>query len=80
MCNNMTDGGKAIKSIVKHGFETCINDLREQRNIRDSSQERIYYITGWILRASLKAAKIGKKAVREQLNVLVLNSYFSRKT
>jgi len=48
--------------------------------MRKSARESLYYITGWLLRASLKAAKQREKNIREQLNVLVSKSSFSRKT
>ena len=80
MCHNISDGGKKVKSIVKYAFETSMHDISVQNDMRDSGRESLYYITGWLLRASLKAAKQRDKDVREQLNTLVSKSSYSRET
>jgi ribosomal protein L12E/L44/L45/RPP1/RPP2 len=74
MCHDMTTGGKRVKEIVKFAFGNQIVDVRRDLNMRLSGKEGLYYIAGWLLRASIKAAKKREKNVAEQLNVLVSKS------
>ena len=80
MCHDITEGGTRVKSVVKYAFETDMVQLREEQCMRESSKESLYYITGWLLRASLKAAKQREMVVREQLHVLVENASLSKET
>ena len=78
MCHDITEGGTRVKSIGKYAFKTDMVQLREEQGMRKSGKESMYYITGWLLRAALKAAKQRDIAVREQLHVLVENASLSK--
>lgn len=78
MCHNITAGGTQVKEIIRYAFVTDMVQLRDMGNMRESSMESLYYITGWLLRAALKAAKQREKVVRDQLLVLVANASYTR--
>ena len=78
MCNNITGGGKKVQSIVKNAFSIGIDKIREENDMRNSGQETLYYVTGWLLHAALKAAKQREKEIREQLLVLVENASLAK--
>ena len=67
-----------MKRIVKRAFVIDLAIIREEQNIQQSGRESLYYITGWLLRAALKAAKRREEQVREQLNMLVSKASYSR--
>ena len=64
---------------MKDAFESSIDSIIQRQNIRQSDRESMYYICGWLLRVSLKAAKRRDKDFREQPHVLVGCSSFPRK-
>ena len=78
MCHDITTGSTKLKSIVRHAFETKLSELMSEGIMRLSGRESLYYITGWLLRAALKAAKRREKEVKEQLRVLVVNGSSTR--
>jgi len=61
MCHDITAGGTQVRLIVRYVFKTDLNQLRENGDMQQSSKEGLYYITGWLLRAALKAANRREK-------------------
>ena len=78
MCHRIVEGGTRIRLIVKEAFGTDIIQLRDKVVMRKSGRESLYYITGWLLGAALKAAKRREADVKEQLNMLVVKASSSR--
>jgi len=54
MCHDITAGGTEVKSIVRYAFQMDMIQLRDMGQMRQSSREGLYYITGWLLRVALK--------------------------
>ena len=78
MCHDMTTGGNRVKEVVKYAFGSSIDDIRGDLKMRQSGKEGLYYIAGWLLRASIKAAKRREQNVADQLNVLESKSSLKR--
>ena len=74
MCNNLSEGFHQIKEIVHNAFTSDIVKLREEMKMQQSSKETLYYIAGWLLRASSKAAKRRDRSIADQLEAIVLKS------
>jgi hypothetical protein len=61
MCNNLSEGLHQIKEIVHNAFTLDIVKLREEMKMQQSSKETLYYIAGWLLRASSIADQLERQ-------------------
>ena len=78
MCNNVTEDGRKVKSLLKNAFKSSVNLIRQRHSMNKVGRESLYYISDWLLRAAIKAAKQRENCVRDKLFVLVVNLLLAR--